>query len=393
MNIAIDVETTKLPNIHPWQLGASLSCISVCDEQGKRATWLVDHKDAWQTPREVAEDINEYLKPYKRLIAHNASFDWQWLKTLGLTLDNKLVYCTMIAEYLIQGQKKQQGLTLNALCEKYGIPLKKDKVKIYWDAGIDTPDIDEDILSVYCEQDAANAMMLFHKQVPRLKGLNLTKLFSLEMESLKVFAEMGNYGMQLSERRLKRYQTYFTKKLEAIDEELTRLLRVPNVGSSAQLSCGLFGGTLKEKRRVVMKDEYDRAITYKTGARAGEVKYKNVEMDVHYAGIGFSTEGIPETEKPGIYQTSVDVLKTLKGNTREQKRVLELLFERSRTSQLKSTYFDGLLNKMINGKVHPSINQALTRTGRTSCSAPNLQNQPRGNTGPVKKCFVSRFNP
>ena len=48
-------------------------------------------------------------------------------------------------------------------------------------------------------------------------------------------------------------------------------------------------------------------------------------------------------------------------------------------------------NTRINGVLHPKYNQCVTRTTRLSSSDPNFQNQPRGNTFPVRAVVVSRF--
>lgn len=50
----------------------------------------------------------------------------------------------------------------------------------------------------------------------------------------------------------------------------------------------------------------------------------------------------------------------------------------------KATREDGIL--------HPTFNQCVTATGRLSGTDPNLQNQPRGRTFPVRKVFISRFD-
>jgi len=48
-------------------------------------------------------------------------------------------------------------------------------------------------------------------------------------------------------------------------------------------------------------------------------------------------------------------------------------------------------NTRLNGVLHPKYNQCVTRTTRLSSSDPNFQNQPRGNTFPVRAVVVSRF--
>ena len=50
------------------------------------------------------------------------------------------------------------------------------------------------------------------------------------------------------------------------------------------------------------------------------------------------------------------------------------------------------MEKNIDGFVHPSINETVTRTGRYSSSNPNAQNMPREGTSPVKRMFVTRYD-
>tara|TARA_A100001391_G_scaffold116987_2_gene79269 strand:- start:4155 stop:6260 length:2106 start_codon:yes stop_codon:yes gene_type:complete len=49
-------------------------------------------------------------------------------------------------------------------------------------------------------------------------------------------------------------------------------------------------------------------------------------------------------------------------------------------------------NTKSNHRLHPKFNQCITRTTRLSSSDPNFQNQPRGNTFPVRAVVVSRFD-
>jgi len=74
------------------------------------------------------------------------------------------------------------------------------------------------------------------------------------------------------------------------------------------------------------------------------------------------------------FSTDVDVLSSL---ARHHELPAEILAYRS-IAKLKSTYIDALpaLVHPQTGRVHTSYNQAVTATGRLSCSNPNLQNIP-----------------
>ena len=96
-------------------------------------------------------------------------------------------------------------------------------------------------------------------------------------------------------------------------------------------------------------------------------------------------------DKLGLYgpknkSTSVDAL----SNIINQHEIVPLILEYRKYTKLISTYIDGFMPFIDkNGKVHPTFNQALTTTGRLSCSEPNLQNiSTRDEEGKqIKKAF------
>ena len=104
----------------------------------------------------------------------------------------------------------------------------------------------------------------------------------------------------------------------------------------------------------------------------------------------FEKMGLPAKKKTKSgYSTNAEVLESLAENYPVVAKILEY-----RTiSKLKSTYCDGLL-KVIgeDGRIHSSLNQTETRTGRISSSEPNLQNIPvRSPLGKeMRKFFIAR---
>lgn len=345
-------------------------------------TWFLNHPEATQTQAECVAEIKSHLSGADRIIAHNMKFDYHWLYHLGLIEEGMQIFCTLVAEYLLMGQVKLDGLTLAQLCEKYEIPTKKDRVQVFWDAGKETDEIPAEILQTYCEQDCVNALAIYLRQAPTLGEQGLIPLFSLEMEVLKAFADIERNGMAIDVELLQEYAQQYGEKLDELDAELSRELDIPNVGSKQQLSAALFGGTYKydgeEETRRELKDG-----TIKIGTR-------KARLERRMSGV-FDPKKFGVSETVSGYSTDVANLSKLRGSNPVQKRILLLLTERSKVQQMKSTYFDSLQTHAVDGLIHPSVNQTIARTGRTTCSNPNLQNQPRGNTGPVKECFISRF--
>lgn len=73
------------------------------------------------------------------------------------------------------------------------------------------------------------------------------------------------------------------------------------------------------------------------------------------------------------YSTNADVLDSL----RDKHPVINEILEYRALQKLKSTYCEGLLKVIDNdGRIHSTLNQTETRTGRISSAEPNLQNIP-----------------
>lgn len=82
---------------------------------------------------------------------------------------------------------------------------------------------------------------------------------------------------------------------------------------------------------------------------------------------------------------SVDEETLRKLETKHQ--IVPMLIEWAETKKLVSTYVDGLLPKLVGGRLHPSFHLHRTATGRLSSSNPNLQNIPRESS--VRGLFVA----
>ena len=73
------------------------------------------------------------------------------------------------------------------------------------------------------------------------------------------------------------------------------------------------------------------------------------------------------------YSTNAEVLESL----RDKHPIINVILEYRALAKLKSTYCEGLLKVIDNdGRIHSTLNQTETRTGRISSAEPNLQNIP-----------------
>ena len=103
----------------------------------------------------------------------------------------------------------------------------------------------------------------------------------------------------------------------------------------------------------------------------------NVDSPMQLSGVlfddlGLPTGGLKKTHR-GYYSTNAKVLEEL-SHTSEV--VAEVLSYREK-AKIKSTYLDALPALIAgDGRIHTSLNQTVTATGRLSSSNPNLQNIP-----------------
>jgi len=122
-----------------------------------------------------------------------------------------------------------------------------------------------------------------------------------------------------------------------------------------------------------MKDIHSEitALTY-PGFNPDSVKDKRLFLFGKKDDGGLALKPNKETEKG---QASVDQesLKALES----KHPVIPLFLSWSECKKLKSTYVDGLLEKINNERLHPNFHLHRTSTGRLSSSDPNLQNIPR----------------
>ena len=392
----------------------------------------------------------DWLKDVKIIVAHNAKFDlewiWedpyfrQWLK------DGGKLWCTQYAEYLLSGQTALWP-SLDECAAKRGGNLKNDEIKAMWNADIDTIDIPKDMLCDYLDEDTSNTEIVYLSQVKEARERGMISSMLTHMEGLLGLIEMEHNGIKVDvefgeDTRLELVEEYEAARIaldEFIPKELPEEL-VWNWGSRDQLSCLLFGGQLTYKKRVPILDEKGNPTytkkkenwptsggvpfhpdspcwrnialekdTYKSGAKAGSVKYKSVEIqgepklryeDFQYEMLGV-TQADPswETKKAGIYKVDEEVLLLCKLRGIP---LAELLLKLRKIDKDLGTYYRrydpkkktevGMLTLVQpDGFIHHNLNNVATVTGRLSSSTPNMQNIPRGDKSKVKKCFISRF--
>ena len=283
----------------------------------------------------------------------------------------------MQAEYLLQGQAKK-SISLDECSTLYGGTLKDDKIKEYWEAGIETEDIPLKELDEYLQHDVMNAERIYLAQVKKAKETGMLPLIESQMRALKALITMEYNGMYF-DRAAARDEADSLQEVATMAEEMAvRRMRdisgdsrICTPTSAKQLSAVLFGGEVQVTGTEQVLDSEGKPTVYKSGPRKGEVKERLCKETIT---LTSPTPATGKLGKGGYYGVGEGVLKSYKGDDVREELCQLVLELRDLQKQIK-TYFIGYSDlTWPDGTIHPNYLQSRTDTGRLACTQPNLQN-------------------
>jgi len=202
-----------------------------------------------------------------------------------------------------------------------------------------------DVASLYVHRDARWTWLLYTTLMRKINAhSDLKKALALDCQVLEVLMDMENVGIPVDVTNLNNLS-------KDLDGELKEVL--------------------------------DTILTYApTGFNPDSNKHKQTFLFSKKSEGGLGLKPFKLTEK-GAASVDEESLKAI-----EHKHVVvPQLLRWAELKKLKSTYVDGLIPKLNNGRLHPSFNLHRTATGRLSSSNPNLQNIPRSSS--IRKLFVA----
>lgn len=376
--VCLDIETTGLDRFRDEITSIQIGFTNV--DEGKYVRRFFDWK---KLGMKRALMLLTKLKDAK-LVTHNGKFDllFLYVKT-GVEL--KLWIDTLVMAHVCG--EEELGLK----------PLTKKYFKVDYDISKEakTGKITEKF-KAYGLDDVYYPMELVKIFKKKLKIYNLEKVYKHEMRVYKAYLEVEKNGMPISPRRHE-----IAKKLqEQYKPILERLITVGNINwnSTAQVAKILFtdkdvpvfdekGEKLPNTYEVIeytfMNDMIYRG-EFDTRKEAtlfmNEWKEKNphlydieVKLKHNYSpvtiGYGVGLKVIEKTAK-GVPSVSSDVLANYFGNP-----VVDDLLEYRRLTKLE-TFIKSWEEIQVNDRIYPSFN-ITARTGRTTCSNPNIQQIPQ----------------
>ena len=341
--IVLDVETTNLDYGDPNNVGNRLLYSSYSGRFGGRVFGSeYDQGDL----ASAAEEVDF-------IVAHNAKFELGWLKRCGVRADRLLVFDTMIAEYVLAGNRAVP-LDLDSVCERRGLEGKKKYVSKLIKSGYPPEDIPQSWLAEYCDQDVKITHDLFKQQLQELQELGLLPVFFTRCIFTPVLTAMESQGMQLDCGRVyAEYNKVLSEFLE-VDRELNDYT----------------GGINPNSPKQVAEYLYDR--------------------------LGFAElkdrRGNPIRSAAGGRKTDVATIAGLKASNKQQRRFIELYERRNSLDTSLSKYLSKFKECCDNdgGLLYANFNQCRTRTHRLSSSGKTYKMQFQNFDRDYKPLFKAR---
>ncbi|MFH1486264.1 MAG: DNA polymerase I, partial [Chloroflexota bacterium] len=338
---SVDTESTSLDPMRAELVGLSFS-----PALGKAYYVPVGHRVGNQLPlKQALERVKPLLEDTSiPKIAHNGKYDMALLANYGVNVGN-LSFDTMVAAHLL-GEK---SLGLKALAfGRLGVEMTPigSLLKQAGKSGT-MADVDISAVAEYACADADMTYQLRGLFEEGLKKEGLWRLFAeVEMPLVSVLMSMEHNGIAIDVDILRRMSRELAEQMGKLELEVYNCVgHMFNINSPQQLGAVLFGELMLPGGRKT-----------KSG-----------------------------------YSTEASILEYL----REAHPVVALILDYRQLAKLKSTYVDALpaLVNPKTGRLHTSLSQTGTATGRLSSSEPNLQNIPiRTEVGrKVRLAFVARM--
>jgi len=372
----------------PWTIGSYLCSVGIERQDGTSTVWFFNPND--RPHEELLAEIQQEIDSVDFLIGHNIKFDLNWLKWIGLNVKDKPVWCTMVADYLINGQRKLE-YSLNAVAKRYGLGHKLDAMAMYWQAGYETDEIPLEIHEDYLKQDVHLTHDVFKKQLPLIERASLGKITELSFRLTQILSDMEVSGVAFDKEEAIAYCNQTREQVKAMDKTLVDLAGIDFTPSSAsQLSAVLFGGSWKK--------EVPELVVRQLKSGKFKITTRKTKIEIPIKGLGFKVPDGCLSKKTGLPSTDKNTLDLLKSRDkrsesflqtlRDQKKLMKVVSSIAGSKEEKEAGLIAVIGK--DDRLHPSFNQCITRTGRLSSSNPNGQNFPRNGTSPIKTFFKSK---
>ena len=376
--VCLDIETTGLDRFRDEITSLQLGYTDLTTGKYKRKFF------DWQnTSMEFLLKLLTFLKQAK-LVTHNGKFDllFLYVKT-GIEL-NLWVDTLVLAHVCGEEELGLKPLVKKYFNVDYDIETEAKKGKIT-----------EEFIS-YGLDDVLYPVKLMKIFKKKLNLYDLVKVYKHEMRAYRAYYEVEKNGVPISPRRgeiakklIEEYMPYYERLITVADINWNSTVQVASVlyGKKGKPVYKEKGEKLPNTYEVIeytftgesfIRGEFDtrkEATQFKEDYLAQNSYLYGIDVKLKHnfkpviIGYGVGLKVLEKTAK-GVPSVSSDVLANYIGNP-----VVDDLLEYRRLTKLE-TFIKSWEKIQVDDRIYPSFN-ITARTGRTTCSNPNLQQIPQ----------------
>jgi len=342
--IAIDLETydPEIKNLGGgWATNKGFVVGVAISIEGFDAYYPVAHERGGNVDEEALKNwLREVFKRDPIVVCHNAVYDLGWLRRWGVECNVTKVYDTLIAAPLVDENRfsySLDNLAKDYLNERKQGNILQDFGKEHGFKAIENMHmVPVEYVGIYAEQDTRLTLKLWEFLRLEIQKQNLTDIFNLETDLLRLLLEMRWKGVRVDLEKAEKLKKFFNTEEEKIYHTIKKETGI-DIGAS---------------------DIYAAASLQKIFDKLGE-KYELTEINKQ---AKISNSLMRESENPLIQSISV---------AREYNKA-------------HTTFIDSIIKHQVDGRIHAEINQLKgeiggTVSGRLSMNTPNLQQIPARN--------------
>ena len=328
---AFDLETTGLDALRDSPVGISFS--------------LQPH-EAYYIPVHAADELSIFQQAFRSpavKVGQNLKFDLKVLKRAGIEVVGPF-FDVMLAHSALHPELRHNMDDMAEALLSYRT-IHFDEI-----AGeeANTAAVSPEVMTDYAAEDADITLQLADVLVPLLKSQGQEELMErVEFPLLPVLADIELEGMRVEPALLEESSAELGEHIDELRERIISIAGHPiNLNSPQQI-----GDLLFTEMKLLAK---------------------------------------PKKTKNGQYVTDEETLRRLVSLS----PIVGDILEYRELSKLKNTYLDALPRFIspVDGRIHSTLLQMVTATGRLASQSPNLQNIPvRSDSGKfIRRAFVSR---
>lgn len=197
------------------------------------------------------------------IVAHNAAFEISWFLTYQRKHFEEFlkrggrVFCTMHGEYIASDFQSMYP-SLDETAPKYGGTHKIDGVKLLWEQGALTSEIDPILLRDYLVNgDIPNTALCFYGQCATFTQRGQMQYVYERMDALLAWSYCEWYGLFVNMPIARKNQEEQEQRIREIKQELQQYIPkdLPetldfNFGSDFHMSALVYGGPIKYRKKV-----------------------------------------------------------------------------------------------------------------------------------------------